>query len=376
MGGRRQVKNTVLSLSSAVLSVLLVAGSLHCQTTPGGVTSPPNLLLRNYRPNSIYHLPYVDIRKAKTLAIDMYSTPQAKSEKQLGEWVEHMNSCGIEKAIVLTDAYGRKFDSLKTFYSKYPKRFELFCGIDLSGYYKRGFAEKSVRELKQCYAEGAKGVGELVDRSRGFVHTTPPAYWVHIDDPRLGPLLDECAKLGMPVSISIGEPQWCYEPMDSTNDGLMGAYYRRFSMGWDYNLNQELAHLARAVAEHPKTIFIAAHLANQMTDLKKLGKLFDKYHNLYADISLSYADLATIPRYARSFLEKYSRQILYATDMDEGAHMYHVTFTILQTKDEHFYAVNLLKTIWPLYGLGLNDKTLKRIYRENALNILTGRFGK
>jgi predicted TIM-barrel fold metal-dependent hydrolase len=370
------MKQAALSIGRAFVFLLLIAGSLYCQTTSGGESSPPNLLLRNYRPRSIYKIPYVDVERAKVLAIDMYSQPQAKSKDQLSEWVDNMNLCGIEKTIVLTDAFGHRFDSLKTFYSKYPGRFVLFCGIDLSGYDKPGFAEKSVSELKRCYAEGAKGVGELVDKSRGFVHAIPPAYWVHIDDPKLGPLLDECGKLGMPVSISIGKPQWCYESMDSTNDGLMGAYYRRFSMGWDFNLSQELAHLARAVAEHPKTIFIAAHLANQMTHLEKLGKLFDKYHNLYADISLSYADLATIPGYARNFLEKYSKRILYATGMDEVSHMYHVTFTILQTKDEHFYAVNLLKTIWPLYGLGLNDKTLKRIYRENALKILVGRSGK
>ncbi len=364
------MRKSLSFLCKALAMVFSVTGSLFCQTTPGGETTPPYLLLKNYRPKSIYRIPYVRVGRALFPAIDMDSRPYVKSEEQLKNWVENMDSCGIQKTVVITNAYGSRFDSLVTFYSKYPGRFILFCGFDLSGYDKPGFAEAAVKELIRCYDQGARGVGELVDRSRGFVHQNPPAYWVHIDDPRLGPLLNECAKLGMPINISIGEPRWCYESMNLNNDGLMEAYFHRFSMGWDYNLDQELSHLARAVAEHPKTIFIAEHLANQMTDLAKIGHLFNRYPNLYADISRSYADLATIPRYAKEFMQKYSKRLLYATDMGIDVHMYHVTLTILQTEDEHFYHVKLFKTIWPLYGLGLNEVTLRRIYSENASQIL------
>ena len=39
---------------------------------------------------------------------------------------------------------------------------------------------------------------------------------------------------------------------------------------------------------NPGTIFIACHLANCCSDLNKLGRLFDKYPNLYADIAARY----------------------------------------------------------------------------------------
>ncbi len=335
-----------------------------------GQTSPDRLLLRNYRPQNIFKIPYIVGKKAEYPVIDMNARPSATSQSQLAQWVKDMDSAGVGKTVIMTDAYGRQFDSLAAFYSRYPKRFVLFCGIDLTGYDKPGFELASVKELKRCYDVGARGVGELIDLSRGFVHQTPPAYWVHIDDPKLAPLLNECAKLGMPVSISIGQPQWCYERMDSTNDGLMSAYEHWFDMGWDLDLNQEVQHLARALAEHPKTIFIACHLGNQVTDLAKLGKLFDKYPNLYADISRSYAELATIPRYAKTFLENYRYRILYGTDMGTGIPMYQETFTVLQTCDEHFYAFGLSDYHWPLYGLGLSGTTLKSIYRGNAKRIL------
>ena len=350
------------------LVILILASFAYPQTTPHNQTPPSDLLLKDYRPRSIYGIPSVVIKKAKYPVIDMAARPFAKSEEELSEWVRAMDSSGIRKAVVLTDAYGAKFDSLTAFYSKYPGRFILFCGFDFSGYNEPGYGPAAVAELRRCFREGARGVGELTDESRGLIPDRP--YGPHIDDPGMAPLLNECAALGMPVSIRIGEPQWFYESMDSANDGLMNAYEGRFQMGWDLNLAQELDHLARAVAEHPGTIFIARDYANQLTELSKLGRLFQKYSNLYADIAGGYSGVATIPRYAKSFIEKYKDRILYGTNLKPDRRMYQVTFTILETKDEHFYETELLGYHWPLYGLGLSDGTLKEIYWSNAARIL------
>jgi len=46
--------------------------------------------------------------------------------------------------------------------------------------------------------------------------------------------------------------------------------------------------------------------------------------------------------------------------------MYKITFRILETADEHFYQHNLFDYHWPLYGLSLSDKVLKKIYSSNA----------
>lgn len=52
--------------------------------------------------------------------------------------------------------------------------------------------------------------------------------------------------------------------------------------------------------------------------------------------------------------------------------MYRRTFRILETLDEHFYDREY-GYHWPLYGFGLPDSVLKRIYRENALKIMASR---
>ncbi len=234
-----------------------------------------------------------------------------------------------------------------------------------------------MKELKRCLEEGARGVGELGDKGKGLLYDNPPAWGMHIDDGRMDEVLEACAELVMPINIHVGEPQWFYEKMDNTNDGLMNAYkWRLDNQNGILNLGQHLEHLGHAAAKHPNTVFIACHFANQVTDLEKLGKMLDELPNLYSDISARYSEVATIPRYTEAFIEKHNDKLFYGTDMEIKEHMYETTFTILETRNEHFYVYNTdhireFNYHWPLYGLGLSDETLKRLYSANASRILS-----
>ena len=96
----------------------------------------------------------------------------------------------------------------------------------------------------------------------------------------------------------------------------------------------------------------------------------DKYPNLYADIAARYAETAPVPRYTAKFFNKYQNKLLYGTDMGFDKDMYWITFRILESEDEHFYEIDQFGYHWPLYGLGLNDNVLLKIYRNNAKKII------
>jgi len=91
---------------------------------------------------------------------------------------------------------------------------------------------------------------------------------------------------------------------------------------------------------------------------------------LYADISARYAETAAIPKFAGQFYEKYQNRLVYATDMRFGTGTYRLTFRVLESSDEHFYAWERFSYHWPLYGLELSDSVLRKVYRGNALKIL------
>lgn len=332
-----------------------------------------NLPLKDFRPVSIYKVPQTSIEMAKYPVIDFHSHDYPKSDADVDDWVRTMDKVGIQKTIILSYSTGSRFDSVVRKYSRYKDKFEIWCGFDYTGYNKAGWQQHAIAELERCYKKGARGVGELGDKGLGELYSHPvPGYGLHIDDPRMKPLLEKCAELHMPVSIHVAEDAWMYENMDSTNDGLMNSATWRVDMTKNGILNHDqlIATLENAVKNNPRTIFIACHLANCCSDLNKLGKLFDIYPNLFADIAARYGEIAPIPRFVHDFMEKYSDRIVYGTDMGTSRNMYVTTFRILETADEHFYQQDLFNYHWPLYGLSLSDAALERIYHSNAKKIL------
>jgi predicted TIM-barrel fold metal-dependent hydrolase len=355
-----------IGVMQVVLVVLVMATGVQAQ-------DPNSLRLKDYRPKSIYKIPVTKVTKAKYPAIDIHSHPYARTGTEVKEWLKNMDEAGIEKTIILTMATGQKFDSLYNVYSTYGNRFEVWCGFDYTGSEEPGWSERAVKELERCHRVGAKGVGELGDKGLGELFSDPtPGYGMHVDDKRMKPLFEKCAALKMPINVHVAEPYWMYQPMDSTNDGLMNAYEWRVDMTQKGILSHAelIVTLENVVRENPKTTFIACHLANCEYDLEILGTLLKKYPNLYAEFGARFGETATIPRYMNSFCEKYQDKLLYGTDMGYRKHMYETTFRILESNDEHFYEVDLFGYHWPLYGFGLKDTVLKKIYSENARKIL------
>ena len=332
-----------------------------------------DLALSNYRPVSVYNIPATHVEKPVHLVIDMHSHDYAGSREEIEVWVETKKKFGIEKTVILSTQTGAGFDEVVSKYSGYPDRFELWCGIDFTGYDSDpGWIENAVKELERCREMGARGVGEMGDKGEGLIFSKPTAaYGLHADDPVLKPIWDKCAELGMPVNIHVAEPIWMYEAMDSTNDGLMNAWKWKIDLTKEGILNhgELIQTLENVVKNNPSTTFIACHFANCSYDLGILASLFDTYPNLWADISARYAETAPIPRHVRAFYEKYQDRLVYGTDMGMDEEMYRVTFRILESEDEHFYANELFSYHWPLNGFGLSGPVLEKVYYGNALNI-------
>ena len=128
--------------------------------------------------------------------------------------------------------------------------------------------------------------------------------------------------------------------------------------------------LENAVKANPGTTFVACHLANTNADMSVLGRMFDLYPNLYADISARFAEFSPVHRSTKAFFEKYANRLVYGTDMGPSNEMYQTTFRILESADDHFYVHGMFSYHWPLYGLALNNNTLSKIYGDNAKKIL------
>ena len=344
--------------------VVCGAGAAHAQHS-AAAKAPEEILLKDFRPVSLHKVPITKVTKARHPVIDMHAHPRyAKTAEDVESWVKVMDAVGIEKTVLLTGAHGEEFDRISELYSRHPDRFELWCGFDYTGHDQPGYGPAAVAELDRCFRKGAKGVGEEGDKGLGMGFGKVKG--LHFDDARMAPLLERCGELGIPVSIHVADPIWMYQKMDETNDGMMNAVeWRLDDKPGIVDHNGMIDVLERAVRRHPRTTFIAVHFANLDYDLARLGQLFDRLPNLNADISARYAETAVIPRFAAQFITRYQDRLVYGTDMGREADMYHLTFRILETLDEHFYAQRF-DYHWSYSGFGLDTSVLKKLYQTNA----------
>lgn len=325
------------------------------------------ILLKDYAPISSVVTRVTYIAKAKYPAIDVHAHVLATTPEEVAEWVKTMDEVGIKTSVILTGATGAEFDKLVELYLKpYPGRFILFCGMDETNVGQKDYLQRVVEELERCYRKGARGVGEWIDKGFGYTTDTLILSGIHPDDKRLDPFWEKCAELKMPVSFHIADHPSAWKPLDVYQERTPDfQHFNQFGKG-GLSYEELLEVRDRTIEKHPKTIFIACHLANEGNDLERLGNLLDRYPNLYLDISARDYELGRTPRAALKFLTKYSNRVLFGTDMDREKNMYQAWWRLLESEDEFIIG----RVWWRYYGLGLPDYVLKALYQSNAKKML------
>src|ERR1700733_6080175 len=94
--------------------------SLSCLCSVTCARAQNDILLKNYRPVSIYHTPRTEVAKAAYPVIDMHSHDYAPTPEEISGWVATMDQVGVKKTVILTYSTGRRFDSIVERYGTYP----------------------------------------------------------------------------------------------------------------------------------------------------------------------------------------------------------------------------------------------------------------
>ena len=104
-------------------------------------------------------------------------------------------------------------------------------------------------------------------------------------------------------------------------------------------------------------------------DLDRLGAHLDLYPNVVTEIGAVLAELGRQPRRAKQFMIDYQDRILFGKD-SYNVKEYYTYFRVLETEDEYFNYYRKRHAFWKMYGLGLPDEVLQKLYYKNALRIL------
>ncbi|MCB0834928.1 MAG: amidohydrolase [Bacteroidetes bacterium] len=354
--------------------------SLAAQTMDFEEYDPPSSLVVPEHPTTRAKFPFIDVHNHQ------FSLP----DQELSEITRPMDSLNMR---IMVNLSGRGFKriTLKDGSTQYslqdadylkrsvmnikkqaPGRIVVFSNVDFSDFGTPGWTERAVKALEVDVANGAKGL--KIYKSLGFNVTDPQGNLVRVDDPRIDPVWKKCGELGIPVLIHTAEPFQFWQPKDKNNERWLELKqrperYRDPSKvpSWEQLISEQHAVFKR----HPNTIFINAHLGWMGNDLARLGQLFDECPNVYSEIGAVLAELGRQPRTARSFFIKYQDRIMFGKDSWNPSE-YNVYFRVLETEDEYFDYYRKRHAFWKMYGLGLPDDVLKKVYYKNALRVIPG----
>jgi predicted TIM-barrel fold metal-dependent hydrolase len=328
--------------------------------------------LESYNPVSSLVVPVHITTRAKFPFIDVHNH-QNLATMDLSTLTREMDRMNMAVMVNLSGQGGDRLKkSVQNVRANSPNRFILFTNINFNGVGEKGWEEKTVQLLREDVKNGASGL--KIFKNLGFSVKDNNGKRVAVDDPRLDAIWRTCGELKIPVLIHTADPKSFWDPLNATNERWMEITShpnRRRGADNPVPFDQLIGEQHNMFRRHPGTTFIAAHFGWYPNDLEKLGKLLDEMSHVHVEFGAVIAELGRQPRMAKRFFEKYQDRIMFGKDAWVPEE-YNTYFRVLETEDEYFPYHKKYHAFWSMYGIGLPDNILKKVYYKNALRIIPG----
>jgi predicted TIM-barrel fold metal-dependent hydrolase len=388
------------------MGLFVAAGAFPAPISSAQLKSPEGsgkmkLDLADFQPKSMLHVPETKVPRSRYPVIDIHShlSIRAKSVNGvgIGEKMEFlatpesllpvMDRKNIRIMVNLTGGSGKGLEeAIEKFQRPHPDRFLTFTEPTWERANQSGYGKFQADEIVRAHAAGARGVKVLKTLGLYLRENISSGPLVKIDDARFDPMWETCGSLGIPVAIHVSDPEAFFLPTDRTNERFeeLNNHPDWSFHGHDFPSNAELLEARnRVIARHPKTQFIVLHVGNNAENLPYVSECMDRFPNMTVELAARVGELGRQPRMSRKFFEKYQDRIIFGTDAVPngtdtpqqifGDALYEIYFRFLETEDEYFdYAPAPIppQGRWRIYGIGLPDGILKKVYYENAARLL------
>ncbi len=365
---------------TTVLFLTLLAAALgSAQQTPIGykpaadADSKKTILLKDFHPQTALHTTAHKIPRAKFAVIDVHT--HTNDARGIGdrvdpkEMVARMDRLNVKTVVILTGGWGDDLQKIvDTMVKPYPGRFMVMTQIDWNKIDDPNFSPLMVRQLDDSVASGARGLKILKELGLGVRDKSGKL--IPVDDARLDPVWEECGRLGIPVFIHVADPEAFFHPIDANNERYEELIEHP---DWSFygpqfpDIQELMAQRDRMFAKHPHTTFVALHFGSWPENLDFVEQTLEKFPNVMIETGAREGELGRQPRRVRSLFLKYPDRIMFGTDEGASEEMYHNYFRWLETEDEYFpYAQYPAQGRWMIYGLGLPNEVLEKVYHSNA----------
>ena len=362
-----------------------------------------SLPLKHFEPRSMLHVPETRVARARFPVIDVHThlsdTTHGDKGVAVGEdvsvWISAkdalavMDRKNVRVMVNLTGGHGAGLNkSLAAFDRAAPGRFLTCAEPSYEKLVDPRFPQLQADAIQAAAKAGAKGLKILKTLGLYLREGITSGPLVKVDDKRLDPMWEACAAAKLPVLIHVADPEAFFLPIDRFNERYDElVFHPDWSFhGQDFPSFKELmAARDRVYARHPKTQFVSLHVGHDAENLAFVGESLDRFPNMTVELGARIGELGRQPRTSRKFFEKHQDRILFGTDAvppPEGERypqqvfkdeLYEIYYRFLETEDEYFdYAPAAVppQGRWRIYGLGLPETILKKVYHDNAARLL------
>jgi len=373
------------------------------RSAEGAEASGASLPLKDFEPRSMLHVPETRVPRARFPVIDMHThlsdTTHGDKGVAVGEevsvWISAkdalavMDRKNVRTMVNLTGGHGAGLEkSIAAFDRAAPGRFLTCTEPSYEKLQDPRFPQMQADAIGSAAKAGASGL-KILKTLGLFLRegiTTGPL--VKVDDKRFDPMWEACAAHKLPVFIHVADPEAFFLPIDRFNERYdeLGFHPDWSFHGKDFPSFKELLDARdRMYARHPRTQFLSLHAGHDGENLGAVGASMDRFPNMTVELGARIGELGRQPRASRKFFEKYQDRILFGTDAvppPEGEkypqqvfkdELYEIYYRFLETEDEYFdYAPAAVppQGRWRIYGIGLPETILKKVYHDNAARLL------
>ncbi|MCL2360819.1 MAG: amidohydrolase [Defluviitaleaceae bacterium] len=343
------------------------------------------LLLKDYNPISMLTVPITHVPKPKFPVFDFHTHIGPLYEKSnlwddvssTSTMVQELRERNIFGVVNLKLMWGKALDEAVGRLKGYEDFIYTFGSVDIGRLEDVDFAYYVDETFKHYKRIGVRGLKFWKNLGLGLKDSS--GKYVPVDDARLKPIWEGAARYGLLVLIHVADPKCFFTPVDEKNEWyecLIEQPEWSFCRDELYTFEQLMEQQDALLANNPDTTFIIPHVGSCSEDLGFVGSQLDKHKNMYIDPSARISELGRQPYTAREFFIKYQDRILFGTDYtgSEPDAVYPYYFRFLETFDEYFrygpddWGYGLGR--WNIYGIGLPDDVLKKIYSGNAMQLM------
>jgi predicted TIM-barrel fold metal-dependent hydrolase len=381
-------RDLLLSMSAAAVTPRL--------TPTNTAEDKQELQLEQFQPRSMLHtretkvprsaFPVIDMHTHITHAGGLEGPGNIRFAASAEDCLAVMDRKNIRTMVNLTSGYGPNLQqAIDKLQAAHSGRFVVFTEPAWSKAADPNYSKTQADLIEDAHNRGAKGLKVLKTLGLYLRENVTTGKLVRIDDWRFDAMWDAAGSFNMPVAIHSSDPEAFFLPVDRFNERWeeLHAHPDWSFYGRDFPTNRELQEARRNVMlRHPRTQFVCLHVADS-EDLQYVSECLDSHPNMHVEIAARIGELGRQPRAAYQFIEKYQDRVMFGTDAVPGGkdtpqqifndQLYEIYYRFLETKDEYFdYAPSPTppQGRWRIYGLGLPESILHKIYSQNAARLL------